>query len=171
MDYNVIEIDGVQPNNGRLPVDALVNVSSIGSRPIFVTHHEQDDERVTYWLSSDEGETLYKTYTIPNSYLRLLFISLSRKEVTVSIYVDDVKLSSINVEHQYDGYKHRINWNGYIGYPSFGVFKNYGKYVVYFAYENTPVNSDVKIKLASLCGCDIKVSITNVDYTYNTIPD
>jgi len=173
MDYNIIEIDGVQiTSDGRVPVDAIFNstgpVVKVAS-PIFITHHAYDAAEVEQEIDNND-DYLFKTYNLPNTYLRSIFAAFNRKDLIISMWFDDVKLSELDIETQYEHYKHKEHWYWDVAYPSFGVYKEHGNYVVYFTYENTPINNNIKIKVRMNHDHSHSVKIKNVDYIYNTLP-
>lgn len=148
MAYNIIEIDGAPIANGRLPVSTDIVANGIilkVSAPIMKTRHYTDPISVEY-LCDDTTETLYKTYTnIAGKYLRELLVCIERKETILYIYIDDELYSEIDMDDIYDHHKHH-DYDSFSTY--FGVYKNKGhRYTVRFLYDNTPIVTDLKLKI------------------------
>ena len=154
-------------SEGRLSVDmdSITQKPLKVSAPIIRTKHYFDSTIVENTIDNTT-ETLYKTYTnIAGHYLRELMICLEKKEVILYIYIDGIIHSEIDMEGIYDYHKFSDD-DSFSNY--FGVNKNkLGLYTVRFLYDNTPVDTNIELKLKYNTNTSNSVKMEHVIIVYN----
>jgi hypothetical protein len=167
MGFEIVEVDGAPTKDGRLPVKTELSAGGIILKvsSVFNTHHYVDSTLVEH-TCDDTTETLYKTYTnLAEHYLRELIVCAERKETILYIYIDDVLYSEIDMDEIYDATKNN-DYDSFATY--FGVYKNKKNlYTVRLLYDNTPVVTDLKLKVKYGKSGSKNIKMDHVIITYN----